>query len=298
MPSVDRPLFSIVIPAYNRAGCIRVAVNSVLCQTYRNFELIVVDDGSTDDTAAAAAVADPRLRLHRQANRGVSAARNAGIALAAGDWITFLDSDDEAKPDWLAELARCINTHNGLYAVYCGHEVCELGGTQPVRKIILPVDRGGDKNRPPDLFAAGTFAVRRDLLVDLGGYDEYLRFSENTELLWRVAERCREKSLNIFCLNLPLTVYNRLASGQSEKTLEYYNNVFHASDHIIKKHHETLNKNKKILFLYQTIAGVNAAKLKKKSEALKFLMKNVKIRPFGLLNYIRIFAVYFDYYEK
>ncbi|HVQ07561.1 MAG TPA: glycosyltransferase family 2 protein [Allosphingosinicella sp.] len=100
-------MFSIVVPLWNSRDTVRETVGSVLAQTYDDFELIVVDDGSTDDSVATlAGVDDPRLRILRQSNAGPGLARNAGIAAAKADWIAFLDADDLWLPDHLAELDR------------------------------------------------------------------------------------------------------------------------------------------------------------------------------------------------
>ncbi|HVC12783.1 MAG TPA: glycosyltransferase family A protein, partial [Burkholderiales bacterium] len=104
------PSFSVVIPVYNGAGTIGRSIESVLAQTYPASELIIVDDGSTDDTARVVASFGRRVVSLPQANAGVSAARNNGAQRAAGEWLAFLDADDWYYPDrlrWHAEwIAR------------------------------------------------------------------------------------------------------------------------------------------------------------------------------------------------
>jgi glycosyltransferase involved in cell wall biosynthesis len=96
------PYFSVVIPSYNRSDMTVDAVNSVLGQTFRDFEIIVVDDGSTDGTEQVLRRFGEKIRYHKQENAGVAAARNRGIALSGGDYICYLDSDDLWHPQKLA----------------------------------------------------------------------------------------------------------------------------------------------------------------------------------------------------
>ena len=108
------PFFSIVIPTYNRATCVRRAIDSVLRQTFKDYELIVVDDGSTDNTSEVVRGYGERIVYVPQHNRGVSAARNAGISRSVGDWVAFLDSDDEWLPGYLSKQAELVSKYPDL----------------------------------------------------------------------------------------------------------------------------------------------------------------------------------------
>ena len=104
------PFFSVIIPVYNRYEQVQRAIDSVLAQTFRDYELIVIDDGSTDSTGRVESLYSSRLRYIRQANMGVSAARNHGIRLSRSPHITFLDSDDEWNPGKLMNHKRFIDS--------------------------------------------------------------------------------------------------------------------------------------------------------------------------------------------
>ena len=104
-PAGGIPTVSVILCTYNRRELVGRAIRSVLAQTFAAFELLVIDDGSTDGTAEivlAFAARDARIIYERHANRGLAAARNAGLVLARGEWVTFLDSDDAYAPDHLA----------------------------------------------------------------------------------------------------------------------------------------------------------------------------------------------------
>ena len=110
------PAISVIIPTYNRANSVGKAIQSVLDQTFKDLEIIVVDDGSTDDSAPVLAAFGDRIRLIQQANRGVSGARNTGVRAATGKWIAFLDSDDQWHSSKLEKQLDALQKY--------GTEVC------------------------------------------------------------------------------------------------------------------------------------------------------------------------------
>lgn len=188
------PYLSIIIPVYNRENLIDRAVASVLAQSFDDYEIIVVDDGSTDKTAdIVSRRRDSRVKYYYVSNRGAAAARNHGVERASGEYITFLDSDDEALPHWLcrfkerfdagADIACC-----GLVKVGFGREVAEKGG------VTLPADMGPMFRNTIGRFTnGGVFAMRKEIFETIGGYDEELRSGQHTELAMRLVPRadCR-----------------------------------------------------------------------------------------------------------
>jgi ribosomal protein S7 len=127
---------SVIVPTYNRADLIPYTINSVLSQTMSDWELIVVDDGSTDDTAAVVKrYQDDRVRYIRQENAGVSAARNRGVAHATGEYLCFLDSDDELMPQKLAQQTAYLDAHPSIGLVASGHLLIDREG-QPLAQTL------------------------------------------------------------------------------------------------------------------------------------------------------------------
>jgi len=216
------PSVSVIIPTYNRASLISATLDSVLEQSLRPTEVIVVDDGSTDDTAEVVARYATRIRYVRQDNAGVAAARNHGASLASGEWIAFVDSDDLWHPDKLRlqlhalELSRAnwsitdveridpsgssIAGAQGFSAVFpvfneLGGSPDELFRSQLESHVLDGKDEGvrlfaGDAF---PLFLLGNFAlpsssmVRRASFEAAGGFDPGLRVAEETEFFRRLS---------------------------------------------------------------------------------------------------------------
>lgn len=200
------PFVSIVIPVYNRARTILRAVTSVLAQDYRNFELIIVDDGSTDTTTeVVAAIADPRLRIVTQANAGVAAARNRGIAEARGELVAFCDSDDEWLPGKLAAQIECFRRGSSrLGLVYTGIERITADGTRSVEEARHRGWIYRDLLAHNVVLGCGSTPMFRRCALDMtGGYDPALPANEDYDCVLRIA-----RFFEVDCVAAPLARYH------------------------------------------------------------------------------------------
>ncbi|MBI1854242.1 MAG: glycosyltransferase [Planctomycetes bacterium] len=217
------PRVSVVIPTWNREQLVLRAVRSALAQTYRNIEVIVVDDGSTDGTFGAlkeVASTDPRLLVVPSEHTGLpAAARNRGIDVARGRYVAFLDSDDEWLPGKLETQVAQIESRPGLCLTYSDAWVEEnesrrattLLEAYPLReaRVFGPLVLG-------NFIPTSTVLVRRSALRLAGGFDEArrLRAFEDYDLWLRISLRGE-----IGCIREPLAVYHRHGSNLSKDVL-------------------------------------------------------------------------------
>lgn len=186
------PFFSIIIPSYNRYEMTVRAVESVLSQTEPDFELILIDDGSTDMTGDLAEKYHGRLVYLRQDNRGVSAARNAGIIASSGSWITLLDSDDIWLPGKLSADRKFIRDNPGSRIHQCLDFWIRNGKqVNPPKKHIKQEGNIFIQSLELCLISPSAVTIRRDLLEETGLFDEDLPACEDFDLWLRIT--CREK---------------------------------------------------------------------------------------------------------
>lgn len=192
------PPIDVVIPVYNGASFIRQALDSVNKQTLQPQTVIVVDDGSTDDTAKIIqeyASVIP-LQYLRQENRGLSSARNAGWKASQAPFIAFLDADDVWEPEKLAEQSSILTSApDNLLLVYCGYHHINLEGQRVINNtlpIVQPALRGNvfqELLRLNLISGSGSaVVVRREALVKLGGFDESLRALEDWDMWLRLTQ--------------------------------------------------------------------------------------------------------------
>lgn len=181
------PRISVIIPVHNRPAFVREAVDSVLGQAFRDFELIVVDDGSTDETPDVLAEYKGRIRRIRQANAGVSAARNTGVRAARGDLIAFLDSDDLWLRGKLEVQAAFFDAHP--FALICQTEETWVRNGRRVNPKVRHKKPDGyifERSLELCLVSPSAVMMRRKLFDRVGLFDESLPACEDYDLWLRV----------------------------------------------------------------------------------------------------------------
>jgi glycosyltransferase involved in cell wall biosynthesis len=275
------PTFSVIIATFNRAHLLPRSIQSILNQTFSDFELIIVDDGSTDHTGAVIEqIQDTRIRYVYEKNKGRSAARNAGVALAKGQYVTFLDSDDEALPAGLEHFAQVFQTpQTGLVCVGCKIE--ENGE----KRTVLPEDLGNLFDHQTGLFLAGTFALRRELFTAVGGYIEQLSFSENTELALRLIPHCLQSGWQILNVLQPLILYHYVPETFDT---ERFQTRLDSAAYILEHHQDKLRPFPAEYGLFCGLAGVNAARLNRFREAKHFFAQAIRAEPRNWKHYGRL----------
>lgn len=194
---------SVVIPAYNRARFLGTAVASVRAQSHACTEIVIVDDGSTDDTAQVVAALGDGIRYITQANAGPAAARNRGILEARSDLVAFLDTDDRWLPDKIALQVEVLRREPTVALVSADMAIEDEAGTTQVASNFelrglhlffagldgLPVPDAPRRLLEVNFVNTSTVLARRDVLLAVKGFDPRLRYGEDLELWLRIAAR-------------------------------------------------------------------------------------------------------------
>ena len=191
-------MISVVIPAYNAAGFIRRTIDSVLAQTYRDYEIIVVDDGSGDNTGEIVKSYGGKVRYIYQKNAGDGPARNTGIAAANGEWIAFLDHDDEWLPEKLTVEIKLLSKHPHLQWCAASYYQASREKRHIIGDLPAVVRLLGGKEYFDSYFEAvavgdailimtSTMIVHKAVFKELGGFDSCWKRCAEQDMWWRVA---------------------------------------------------------------------------------------------------------------
>lgn len=238
---MSKPRFSVIIPVYNAAATLARALDSVLAQTYAAHEIIVVDDGSTDASAAVVAGYGDKIRYLRQDNAGVSAARNRGAQVASGDWLAFLDADDWYYPDRLKWHAEWIARDPALDFLSGDYEYRDAADTllsrsmpgkasgramldkaAGAREVVMEgaafeafvADHFGDTH---------TLSLPRATFLELGGYPLGFKVCEDVHLLTRLVARSRRAG--VICEPLAVYLIHNASATRADPVRAQFENV-------------------------------------------------------------------------
>ncbi len=284
---MQNPRVSVIVPTYNRAHMIVECLDSVLNQTYRDFEVIVVDDGSTDDTEKVIKPYLDRIQYIKQENQGNAAARNIGIRKAKGEIIAFDDSDDLWLPDKLERQVRYLDEHHDVDMV-CGNGI--FFGDQKIegKKVIpdkraVPLERDGVTLRAifmKSSIRTPTIVARRQVIEATGGFDPDFKVCVDLDFAFRVLMKFK-----VAFINQPLFKLRRHTGhigGDSERRTLF--NI-KAIEKLLSEHPEAKdligqdNINRRVAYRYYRLGGIYRKK-KKKRDASDAFKKALSYRPF------------------
>lgn len=217
------PIVSVIIPTYNSANLVVDAIDSVLAQTYKDYEIIVVDDGSTDNTRKVLQSYGNQIKYLYQENAHISVARNHGFRVSTGKYIAQLDADDLWLPDKLEKQMKVAEQHPDAGLIYCDSYICDYGKEQQKDRVFfqlyVPPAEGNVfkyffKTNP---LCTSSAVISRNMWERLGGLDTTLRGGQDVEFFLRITYF----SAAYFC-HEPLMIY-RCHSQNTSSTITYAN---------------------------------------------------------------------------
>lgn len=271
----EQPFFSVIIPTYNRASVLGSAIKSVLSQSYEDFELLVIDDGSTDNTLELFKdFPDSRLRYFRQENKGVSSARNKGAMESRGHFLIFLDSDDSCTNKWLEDFIRIIKIDDCCIA-YCDVLKIATDNSRKISSAKNPYGKGN--NTGIDL--PGSWTVSRTVFFEAGMYDEKIRFGENNELRLRMNKIIRVAS---FVSQANFIYYESNIGGSKNNYNKLYSLLY-----ILRKHKNYYDERVGTHKRFLRTAAVAAARIGRYRTARIIFMRSLRLDYFDIKSWLQ-----------
>jgi hypothetical protein len=207
--------FSILLCTYNRATTIEAAIESVVNQSFADWELLIIDDGSNDHTLDLINkyLSDKRISYYYQSNSGAASARNFGLEKASGKYITILDSDDQYKEDHLLIRHEIVIKNSDIDVL---HGSCEIIGSE----LVPDINNTSKMIHLKDCYIGGTFFIKNGILKKVGGFP-IVSYGEDYLLM----KKLLELDLNIMKVDAPTYVYNRLSEDSVCNSISEYNDT-------------------------------------------------------------------------
>jgi glycosyltransferase involved in cell wall biosynthesis len=290
--TISEPLVSVIIPTHNRKELVLEAIDSVLKQDYKNVEVIVVDDGSTDGTFEYLKSLKLPIRIVRKKNGGSASARNAGLKLAKGEYVSFLDSDDIWLPGILACESQYLEHNPRAALVYSDYFIEVDGKRLDYTKFSMYVRTSFQMEHytfpafssKQALIHISSTMIRKKILDEVGNFNEDLEVEEDSDLFNRISEKYR-----LHQINLPLAVY-RLSKDKNHLTTLEKNNFYVKALRKYMKLYEARRKHKN---LKKRDAAVieNSYRVIEQYESLEMLFRDKRISKNQF--YLRRWSYYF-----
>lgn len=241
---METPIISVVIPLYNKQNEIRRTVESVLNQTVSDFELIVVDDGSKDNSFQVVnSISDPRIRLIHKDNGGVSSARNAGIRAAKTEYVAFLDGDDIWENTFLEEQLKLIADFPDAAMWGVNYAFIKGDTCTPCNQGLGDGFRGYVKNyfgtSHNDLFCSSSVVIRKDVFEKVGSFDERIHSSEDLDMWYRIILK-----YPVVYYDKVLAYYNQNAENRCAYDLGFHEDLSRSIAFYLEKYDDEFTNNK------------------------------------------------------
>jgi len=285
----NKPTVSIIIPTYNRRQSIGRSIESVLNQTYRDFELIIVDDGSTDNTKELVAdFNDERIRYVRhEENKGEAAARNTGIKAARCDYIAYQDSDDEWLPEKLARQIELLeNASPEVGVIYTGFWKAENH-----KRTYVPFSwvsqKNGDIHKEllkGNFIGSPVVLIKKECFNKVGLFDEKLRNLVDWEMWLRVS-----KYYHFKCIDEPLVI----AHYHSDNVSSNHHAFIETLESVLEKYSDEFTSDKKLMAKCYIDIGNLLVVHKETQNGRNYLIKAIKLYPFNVKLLLVIFFTFF-----
>jgi len=290
----NKPTVSIIIPTYNRSRLLARAVKSVLNQTYQDFELIIVDDGSTDGTKeVVAGFNDVRIRYVRhEENRGEAAARNTGIKAAMCDYIAYQDSDDEWLPEKLAKQMELLETApSEVGVIYTGFWKTENHG-----RTYIPFSwvsqKNGDIHKEllkGNFIGSPVVLIKKKCFDTAGLFDERLRNLVDWEMWLRISKRYHFR-----CVDEPLVVAHYDVDNVSDNPAS----LIEAIELVLEKNRDEFEAEKKLLARHRINIGNLLVANGEVKRGHRYIVSALRLYPFSIRLLSAAFLAFFGLCDK